>query len=562
VISIRLSSVRIRNLALVEDLTWSPGEGFTVVTGETGSGKSIIVGALKLLVGERADKTLIRSGEESCTVEGRFEVQDPSFLDSQLAELGVEPCEDGQLLIKRVLTSAGTNRQFINGSATTLAVLKVLGDRLVDLHGPHDHQSILSTDSQRTLLDAFSGASGPLDKYRAVYHKRLEVEAALEALHGDDEAFERECALLLFQSNEIEAAGLKVGEEEDLFSRYTVATQGKRLLELSKQALLKLVDAEDAALGAVAGVARTLREIERLDPAAASLTAAHVRAITELEELASELQRYSEGLELDPEHLQRLEERVNLIESLKRKYGSSVESIIAHGASAAERYQKLHSRAEERTRLQGELVRIDADLEREGNALRKIREKAATPLAKGIMSHLKDLGFKRAEFAVHLEPLSQPGPQGLDAIEFLFAPNLGEPSKPLRAIASSGETSRVMLAVKSALAEQDTIPLLIFDEIDANVGGEIAHAVGAKMQTLGESRQVLCISHLPQVASKAGSHLVVSKDDSKGRTISVLKEVQGIEREEELARMLGGKSQSALELAKTLLHEKKSRQSS
>lgn len=553
VTSIRLSSVRIRNLALVEDLTWSPGNGFTVVTGETGSGKSIIVGALKLLVGERADKSLIRSGEESCTVEGRFEVQAPQFLDVQLAELGVEPCEEGQLLIKRVLTAAGTNRQFINGSATTLAVLKGVGDGLVDLHGPHDHQSILSAELQRTLLDSFAGVGANLNTYRAVYQRRLEVEGALAALHGDDEAFERECALLLFQANEIEAAGLKQGEEEELLSRYTVATQGKRILELCRQALQKLADDDGAALGAVNGIARTLREIERLDPAAAALTAAHVRAVTELEELASELQRYSEGMELDQEHLHRLEERVNLIESLKRKYGNSVESIIAHGESAAERYRKLHSRAEERSRLQAEWLAVDAELEREGKVLRSLREKGAGPLARGIMAQLKDLGFKRAEFGVHLEALGSPGPQGFDSIEFMFAPNLGEPAKPLRAIASSGETSRVMLAVKSALAEQDTIPLLVFDEIDANVGGEIAHAVGEKMQTLGSSRQVLCISHLPQVASKAGTHLVVSKEDSGGRTVSILREVRGRDRELEIARMLGGKSQSALELAKALL---------
>jgi len=504
-------------------------------------------------VGERADKSLIRSGEDSCTVEGVFEVQNPVLLDGQLAELGLEPCEDGQLLIKRVLTGAGINRQFINGSATTLAVLKVLGNGLVDLHGPHDHQSILSPDLQRTLLDSFADAATPLAAYSAVFKRRAELERALDALHGDDAAFERECALLLFQATEIEAAGLKAGEEEELLARYTVATQAKRILELSKQVLLKLVDADDAALVKVAGVARSLREIERLDPSAASLTAAHVRAVTELEELASELQRYGEGLELDPEHLHRLEERVNLIESLKRKYGNTVESIIAHGESAAERYQKLNSRAEERARLHAELAKITSDLEQSGKTLRAVREKAALPLAKGIMSHLKDLGFKRAEFAVHLEALSQPGSFGMEAVEFLFAPNPGEPAKPLRAIASSGETSRVMLAVKSALAEQDTIPLLVFDEIDANVGGEIAHAVGAKMQALGEARQVLCISHLPQVASKASHHFVVSKDYSSGRTVSLLEEVIGQERAEEIARMLGGKSDSALGLAYTLL---------
>ena len=555
VTSIRLSSVRIRNLALVEDLTWSPGEGFTVVTGETGSGKSIIVGALKLLIGERADKALIRSGEESCTVEGVFEVLDPVELDKQLDELGVEQCADGQLLLKRVLTSAGTNRQFINGSPTTLAVLKTVGDGLVDLHGPHDHQSILSPDLQKGLLDSFAGAGELLDKYESTYRRRTQIGRELEALHGDDEAFERECALLLFQATEIESAGLKAGEEEELLSRYTVATQGKRLLELSRQAYGALVEAEDAPLGKVAALARVIRDMERLDPAAAALSSAQLRAVTELEELASELQRYSETLELDPEHLHRLEERVNLIESLKRKYGKTVESILAHGEASAERYQKLQSRSVERQRLQAELTLVEAQIQKTGLVLRAARERAAAPLASGIMGHLKDLGFKRAEFEVRLEPLAAASPSGLESVEFQFAPNPGEPMKPLRSIASSGETSRVMLAVKSALADQDPIPLLVFDEIDANVGGEIAHSVGAKMQTLGTSRQVLCISHLPQVASKANRHFVVSKDYADGRTVSVLQPVEGGAREEEIARMLGGKYESALELARTLLNE-------
>jgi len=553
VTSTRFSSVRIRNLALVDDLTWSPGAGFTVVTGETGSGKSIIVGALKLLVGERADKSLIRSGEESCTVEGIFEVDQPGELNLQLAELGVEPCEDGQLIIKRVLTGAGSNRQFINGSATTLAVLKNLGDGLVDLHGPHDHQSVLEPELQRSLLDSFSGAGGALSLYADLYRKKAAVERELGALHGDDAAFERECALLLHQATEIEAAGLKLGEEEELLSKYNVATQARRIFELSSTALGQLVESEDAALGSLAKVARTLREIERLDPSAASLSAAHVRAVTEMEELSVELQNYRDALELDPEVLHRLEDRVNLIESLKRKYGGSVETIVAHGASAAERYQKLQSRSEERVRLQTELEGLQRDLEKAGKALRKLRDAAAAPLAKAIMGHLKDLGFKKAEFSIALEPLPQPSPGGLEAVEFLFSPNPGEPQKPLRAIASSGETSRVMLSVKSALAEQDTIPLLVFDEIDANVGGEIAHSVGVKMRALGATRQVVCISHLPQVASKADQQFVVSKDYSGGRTVSLLERVTGAGREEEIARMLGGKSDSALELARTLL---------
>jgi DNA repair protein RecN (Recombination protein N) len=553
VIPVQLSSLRIRNLALVEELQWVPGGGFTAVTGETGSGKSIIVGALKLLVGERADKTLIRSGEESCTVEGVFEVRDASALNPQLEVLGVEPCEEGQLLIKRVLTAAGTNRQFINGTATTLAVLKSLGDGLVDLHGPHDHQSLLAPELQRSLLDAFAGCGPDLSEYTRAYRHHAALERELDALHGDDAAFERECALLLHQSSEIEAAGLKPGEEEELHARYTVATQARRLLELSTQAQACLIDAEDAALARLNSVARGLREIERLDPAAAHLTAAHVRAVTEVEELAADLQRYSESLDLDPGNLQALEDRVNLIESLKRKYGGTVEAVVAHGVTAAERHRKLSSRAEERARLQRELAAAAAVLRRHGLVVGGRRTEAAPQLALKITAHLKDLGFLRAEFGVQLLPLPAPAPGGLEAVEFLFAPNPGEPSKPLRAIASSGEISRVMLAVKSALAEQDTVPLLVFDEIDANVGGEIAHAVGTKMRALGGTRQVLCISHLPQVASKAHQQFVVSKEYIEGRTVSRLEPVSGDRREGEIARMLGGQNASALELARSLL---------
>ena len=550
---LRLSSVRIRNLALVDDLSWAPGPGFTAVTGETGSGKSIIVGALKLLIGERADKSLIRSGEEACTVEGSFEVRDAAALNTQLTELGVEPCEDDLLLIKRVVTASGSNRQFINGTATTLNVLKTLGDGLVDLHGPHDHQSLLSPELQRSLLDAFAHSTAALATYGGIYTKRTEMERALAALHGDDASFERECELLLHQATEIEAAGLKAGEEEELLAKYSVATQGKRLLELSTQALNKLIEADDSALNKLSGVARALREMERLDPAARRLTEAHIRAMSEVEELAAELQNYGEAVETDPEQLQQFEERINTMETLKRKYGGTLESVIQRGEEASARYHQLRSRAEERERLQRELGTIGARLEEAGLALRHVRAEAAPILAERIVAHLKDLGFKRSEFGVRLVSLSQPSPHGMEDIEFMFAPNPGEPAKPLRSIASSGEISRVMLAVKSALAEQDTIPLLVFDEIDANVGGEIAHAVGEKMQALGEGRQVLCISHLPQVASKADQQFVVTKSFTAGRTISALEKAEGTQREQEIARMLGDTSGSALELARSLL---------
>ncbi len=548
-----LSSLRIRNLALVEELEWQLASGFTVVTGETGSGKSIIVGALKLILGERADKALLRTGADTCSVEAVFDVANAVHLDSQLEEQGVEPCEDGQLLIKRVFTSTGTNRQFINGSPTTVAVLKNLGDSLIDLHGPHDHQSLLSNEKQLALLDAFAGAEALRSTYEGKYRRVNQLVAEFQGLSSDEAALERELDLLRHQVDEIDSAHLQSGEEEQLLARYSIATNGRKLLEISGQALGRLAEADDAVMPRLTEIGKLLRDLERVDPRAAELHTAHARAITELEEIAVSLQRYSEELDLEPERLAELEERVSLFETLKRKYGGSIIDVIAFGEQASVRLQEIESRGDELKRLEAEIATGRTQVRDSGEKLSKSRKSATSKLATSVTRHLRDLGFQKAEFAIELRPHSEPASHGLESVEFLFAPNPGEPPKPLKAIASSGEISRVMLAVKSSLAAQDTISLLVFDEIDANVGGEIAHAVGEKMRSLGKAHQVLCISHLPQVAAKAAVQFVVTKEYAQNRTISLLRKVEGEGRVEEIARMLGGKTESALALARTLL---------
>ncbi len=548
-----LNSLRIRNLALVDELHWQIAPGFTAVTGETGSGKSIIVGALKLILGERADKTLIRSGAESCTVEAVFDVKDAPSLNAQLEEQGVEGCEEAQLIVKRVFTTAGVNRQFINGSPTTLGVLKELGDGLIDLHGPHDHQSLLSNDKQLALLDSFAGADALLAKYQEHYRLLNALSAQHAELSSNEAALERELDLLRHQVQEIEAAQLRPDEEEDLLARYGMASNSRRLLELSTQILGRLVEADDAVLGGLGDAGKLLRELERVDPGASAFTDAHVRAVTELEELASSLQRYAEDLEIEPRELAALEERVSLFETLKRKYGGAISEVITFGESASERLQKIESRGEELLRLARQIEVSRGAVLDAGGKLGLKRLAAAPKLASSVTAHLRDLGFKKSEFNVALAKSEKPGAHGLEAVEFLFAPNPGEPTKPLKAIASSGEISRVMLAVKSSLAAQDTVSLLVFDEIDANVGGEIAHAVGGKMKELGSAHQVLCISHLPQVAAVADAQFVVSKEFANDRTVSQLIKVEGEERVKEIARMLGGKGDSALAHARTLL---------
>ena len=548
-----LTSLRIRNLALVEDLEWRMGGGFVAVTGETGSGKSIILGALKLILGERADKSLIRTGADACTVEAVFELPATTTLNPWLEEQGVEPCEGGELIVKRSFTRAGTNRQFVNASATTLTVLGELGDSLVDLHGPHDHQSLLSVEKQLDLLDAFAGTGALRREYEGLYRDLNALIAEHAELASSESNLERELDLLRHQAQEIQAAALREDEEEALIARYHVATNSRRLVELSTQIARRLSDADEALLPGLAELTRLFRELEKLDPATAPLAQAHADALTGLEETVRELERYAGRLDLDPAQLAELEERVTLLETLKRKYGPSIPDVIAFGEKAADRLRKIESRGEELERLEKAIEAARCALLDAGKKLATQRAAAAPKLSTDVCGQLHDLGFKKSEFEIALVAHEKPSPHGLEAVEFLFAPNPGEPLKPLKAIASSGEISRVMLAVKSSLAGQDSIGLLVFDEIDANVGGEIAHTVGAKMRSLGERHQVLCITHLPQVAAAAGAQFVVTKEFRDERTHSRLTAVEGEARVEEIARMLGGKSESALAHARELL---------
>lgn len=547
-----LTLLRIRNLALVEELEWQMEPGFVAITGETGAGKSIIIGALQLLLGERADKSLIRTGADLCTVEAVFSGNDLQKLNPQLIEAGIEPCEN-ELIIKRSFSVAGGTRQFINGSPTTLSILKNLGDELVDLHGPHDHQSLLSPETQLSLLDSFARGQELLAEYRKHYRQLQTLLAEHGALNTAETAREQELDLLRHQTSEIKSANLVADEEEEIENRYKLASNSKRLIELASAIANKLSEADDSVLSQLAETQRLLRELEKIDSSIAQFSSAHAASVVELSEIARALSAYAEKLDLDPQQLAALEQRVSLFETLKRKYGGSIAEVITFGERAAERMQKIEGRDAELERLAKEIENVRTQMKRAGEALRKLRAKAAPKLSENIRRNLRDLGFRQSEFEAKLTALDEPRPSGFDSVELVFSPNPGEPLKPLRAIASSGEISRLMLALKSALAAHDAIPLLVFDEIDTNVGGEIAHAVGGKMQTLGRDHQVICITHLPQVAATASSHFVVTKDVTRGRTFSNLREVTGKVRQEEIARMLGGKSESALKLAASLL---------
>ncbi|MGI9088851.1 MAG: DNA repair protein RecN [Chthoniobacterales bacterium] len=547
-----LNLLRIKNLALVEDLQWQLRPGFTAITGETGAGKSIIIGALQLLLGERADKGLIRTGAETCTVEAVFEGPGLTKLNADLTEAGVEPCA-GELILKRSFSATGGNRQFINGSPTTLAVLKNLGDELVDLHGPHDHQSILSPERQLGLLDAFARAENAVGDFGRQFRAQQALLAEQKSLSTAESVREQEVELLHHQVSEITAANLVADEEEGLETRYKLASNSRRLIELASAISRRLSEADESVLSQLAESQRLLRELAKIDPAMEEHSTAHANSAVELSEIARTMDNYAGRVELDPAQLAALEQRISLFETLKHKYGGSIPEVVAAGERAIERLRQIEGRDATLERLAREIANGRSHLQRAGAALHDRRAKAAPKLADHIRRNLRDLGFKQSGFEVKLGALEQAKGSGFDAVELLFSPNPGEPLKPLRTIASSGEISRLMLAIKSSLAAQDAIPLLVFDEIDANVGGEIAHAVGAKMRALAIEHQVLCITHLPQVAAAASAHFVVTKEVSLGRTYSELREVTSKERQAEIARMLGGQTQSALLHARTLL---------
>lgn len=553
-----LRLLRVRNFALVEELSWELDGGFTVVTGETGAGKSILIGALLLLLGDRADRSMIRTGSEGCAVEAEWDLSGATVLGrvgAVLEECGAEPCEGTVLRLKRTVSASGQNRQFVNGSTVPLAALKGLGELLADFHGPHDHQSLLSTDTQRDLLDAFGGLAGDRGRVGSLWGAWQEARRRHEALEKETASTDREIERLRFEADEIGKAGLRPGEDAEVTAQLDVVRNGQRLLELSRSLSAVLTEGEGSASDQLALAAKQAKELAGIDARCGGWLELIGTAQAAAGELSREVAHYADALDLDEESLARIEDRFNAIQSLKRKYGPSLEEVIRRGEEARGRLERIGRRDEELARAAKEEASAGRAYGESAKALSEARGKAAGRLAKAVTTLLKDLGFKKARFDVALAALEGPASHGLDRVEFQFSPNIGEGAKPLRAIASSGEMARVMLAIKATLARQDEVPLLIFDEVDANVGGEIGAQVGRRLRELGGTHQVVCITHLPQVAALGHAHFEVRKREQGGRTITEVEGLEGGARVEELARMLGGASASSRALAKSMLEE-------
>jgi DNA repair protein RecN (Recombination protein N) len=557
-----LVSLRIKNLALVDELSLDLPPGYVSLTGETGAGKSILIGGLKLLLGERADRNLIRSGTESCLVEGIFDVRAlPRDFHQLLESRGLEACEDNQLLLKRAFSASGANRQYVNGSPTTLQNLNDIGQWLVDLHGPHDHQSLLHPGEQLAVLDAFGNHQAARQEFSRGLAEYRELLAAKEALIVDDATYARQVDLLSHQCQEIELAQLDPESDEELPQAHQRAANAARLLELGQSALVQIGESDPDLLSLIGALGRGLQELRRLDPGAEKLCQLQEQLTGLVQDLQRELHDFVDQINIDPERLRELEDRLNLLQTLKRKYGPTLQAVLEFAERSRSELDELKGREDALQRLEQQLQAHHQRLTSLGQGLTRQRKKSIPRLRRAVVDQLQSLGFGQSRFNLELhtsplEPTSSktlPPTSGCDRVEFLFSPNPGEPLRPLRSIASSGEMARVMLAIKTVLAEPDRIPVLVFDEVDSNIGGEIAHTVGEKMRRLGQQHQVICITHLAPVAARAATHYVVSKSITDGRTLTRVERLTEQDRITEVARMLGGQSHKARELATALL---------
>lgn len=547
-----LSLLKISNLALVDRLVWEPSGGLLAVTGETGAGKSVITGAIGLALGGRGDKSMIRSGEEQCSIEAVFRLKESTEIDALLEDAGLPPCEEGELLIRRVISANG-NRQFINSSPTTLRVLREVGSRLADMSRADESASLMLHERQLELLDTYAENVDERQVYARSWQAYIQAKQALNELASSEQAQAREVDFLRHQIEEIEAAAFTAEETENIEREWQRAHHATRLRETALPLVHMLRDEDGGIADQMHRFVRGVRELERIDPTC-PISSAQVEILAgEVEEMAESVEEYAERLDLDPAELARLEERIVLLDSLKRKYGSDFSAIETHLSTCRRKLDAIEHRDEELARLESELHNAEKELKNQGEILTASRRKAASQFACDMVRHVRELGFLQAVLEVKLLPEPACTAHGAESVEFLFGPNPGEPLQPLRSIASSGESARVMLAVKSALASRDKMPLLVFDEIDANVGGEIALAVGRKMSDLAKDRQVISITHFPQVAALAEHHHLIRKESVGGRTASSLCEVRGESRVDELVRMLGGGDDRTRAHARALL---------
>jgi DNA repair protein RecN (Recombination protein N) len=550
-----LQSLRIRNLALLDGVELDFEGGFTAVTGETGAGKSILLGALSLLAGARADKTIIRQGAEACEVEAALFFADTRRLDMVLANLSLPPCDDGVLIIKRSLPREKAPKLSVNGGMATLSTLQELGAQWIDFHGPGEPRRLLKENGQRELLDLFARNSGVLEKYQALYNLWRDLLAERDRLAGADKLSADQIDFLKLQLDKIDALDLTEEAIAALERDHQRQQSAQEIMQLAAR-LSQGLSGDEGLLGRLAGLLREARQLEAFDATSKPLAERLQSAAVELGDLDGEFSSLANSLNFDPERAEELQVKMNAWLELKRKHGAKVEAVVAARDDMRRKLELPGDVEGALARLEKQIAEALKNARKTAAELRATRDKAAQQLSKVAGKVIVQLGFKKADFRVQLTPAGELGPHGDSGVEFLFSPNVGEAPLPLHRIASSGELARVMLGLKAVLAEIDDVPLLVFDEVDANVGGEIGRIVGEKMADIAERHQVLCVTHLPQVAAQAANHLVVAKDQTGDRATVSIEAIHDNRktRVAELARMLGDRTaKSALAHAEELL---------
>lgn len=547
-----LQHLEVKNIALIDSLCLELGQGLHILTGETGAGKSILIDSINAILGERTSREWIRTGTEKAAVEAVFKLHNQE-LNEKLEEYGIAIEEDDTLLISREFTTSGKNTCRINGKMVTVSMLKEIGQYLVDIHGQHDNQSLLRTESHIGLLDAFAGERihSMIDCYRELLREYREVRSKLRSLTGDPGERERRVDLLTFQIDEIKKAKLKIGEEEELNSQRMMFANAEKIvssLNNAYEALFSGSRGENSASDLIGKALAQLSGLEKYNEKYAGLARCLEDVTYQLDDAIEEIRKQKDGIEYDPDLLEKIEERIDIIHKLRRKYGSSIQDILKYGKQLETELDEINQSEEIVAQLQQRLIELDKRLYDIALEIHGERQNCAEILSTRVCEQLQDLEMKRAVFQVaiifdgdaSIGGERKYGMDGLDHVEFLISPNAGEPLKPLAKIASGGEMSRIMLAIKTILADVDHMPTLIFDEIDIGISGRAAQKVAEKLSLLSASHQVLCVTHLAQIACMADHHYLIEKRMEEQSTWTEVIPLDERARKNEIARIIGG----------------------
>lgn len=553
-----LNQLSVRNVAVIDKLDINLHDGVSVLTGETGAGKSIIIDSINMILGDRANKELVRYGTDKAVVQAVFDA--PKSVINILEENDID-VEDGTVIITRQVTKEGKSVARINGMVVTLNILREISDRLINIHGQHDNQALLTPIRHITFLDAYADNEEYINRYKDILSKKREIEKKISSLEMDEQEKMQRIDLLEYQVNEIKKASLEKGEEDDLREQRDIYTNAEQITKSVNEAYMNLYEGDEiqSAYDGISIAVNEISQISDLNPQLKSIYDTLNEIMYSLEDTAHEIKEFGETVEFDEQTLNEIEERLDLISRLKRKYGNSIEEILEYLKKAESELNDIKLSDERTNELKEELKNITKELKEKGNVLTQRRENAAKVLEENIEKSLHELNMEKSKFKVSIENDGTFYDNGMDKVEFLISTNPGEPLKPLVKIASGGELSRVMLAIKSILADSDGVDTMIFDEIDTGVSGKAAMSIAKKLAVIAKNKQVICITHLPQLTAMADNHYLIQKNTDGELASTTLKELDEEGRELELARIIDGGevTELALSHAKQMLENAK-----